>query len=396
MGCISKIDICAVIYYTFNMETNEKNSNYIFVHRVFKGIADAILRVFVPILIYQQTNNLMLSFLWAVLDQIFAGIAFVVLKKFIKKYPIISIILHVFPMVLGQFLLIGDFSLAKIIIFAFLDGFATCLYYGAINLIFGYMQESPSTAKFEIGYKVGKVIFCILSAFVLGTVQNSLIFIIIVSSVLYICCAIPLIVRYKQYHINIDQTKNKFTTAFSNSKWFYFYELSINAVLSFISIVLPLYLYASGLTFSVTGILMALSDLLGILASLTAILFSNKKLHKLFLIICSLLMTATILGILFIKQNVVIYVLTLLLSFAYQGQFVIMFGFLVNDQKQKHQWQDALFYRDIISQGSRMFITSSYLFFPLFPVAFALSAISAVGTAPLSIKCIRQYGENLK
>ena len=378
------------------MDSNEKNSNYIFVHRVFKGIADAILRVFVPLLIYKQTGNLMFSFLWACLDQIFAGIAFAVLRKFIKKYPIISIILHIFPMVLGQFLLIGDFSLAKIIIFAFLDGFATCLYYGGINLIFGYMQKSPSTAKFETGYKVGKIIFCILSAFVLGNIQNSLIFIIMLSSVLYICCAIPLIVRYKQYHINIDQTKNKLSTTLSNSKWFYYYELSINVVCSFISTILPLYLYASGLTFSATGILIALSDLLSILASLTSVLFAKKNLHKLFLIICSLLMTIAIFAILFIKQNVIIYILTLLISFAYQGQFVIMFGYLVNDQKQKHQWQDALFYRDITAQCSRLFISSNYLIFAYFPIAFIFSAISAVGTAPLSLKCIKEYGENLK
>ena len=378
------------------MDTNEKNANYIFVHRVFKGIADAILRIFVPILIYQQTQNLMLSFLWAGLDQVFAGIAFATLKRFIKKYPIISIILHIFPMVLGQFLLIGDFSLAKIIIFAILDGFATCLYYGGVNLVFGYMQKSPSTAKFEAGYKVGKIAFCILSAFVLGTVQNSLIFIIIVSSVLYVCCVIPLIIRYKKYHINIDQTKNKLSTVLSNSKWFYFYELPINAVLAFTSVVLPLYLYSTGLTFSATGILMALKDVVSLFADFVAVLFAKKNLHKLFVVLCSIIMLATIIGILLIKQNVVIYILTLFLSFAYQGQFVIMFAFLVNDQKQKFQWQDAVFYRDVTAQCSRFFITSNYLVFAYFPVAFILSAISSAGTAILALKCFKEYGENLK
>lgn len=73
-----------------------------------------------------------------------------------------------------------------------------------------------------------------------------------------------------------------------------------------------------------------------------------------------------------------------------------MFGFLVNDQKQKHQWQDALFYRDVAGQCSRLFITANYLVFALFPVAFIFSAVSAACTAPLSVKCIKQYGENLE
>ena len=370
----------------------QRISNNIFLHRILKGIGDSILKVFIPLLIYKQTNNLMLCFMWAALNQAFAGVFYILLKNFIKKYPIIAVILHILPLLLGQFFIIGELTIIKIIILACLDGLSNILYFGGLNLVFGFMEKSPNAAKYESGEKIGKIICSLISVFILGNLKDSLLFVVIFATVLYIISILPLILKYKELQISIDfETKVGFKQAFSNSKWFYFYEISVNIVHSFMSTILPLFLYVKGLSFTLAGTVIGLQEALRIAGNYLGLLFIKIKKQLILIFACCSVILISICLAFLIPNKYLIYALTLLVGFAYQGQFVIMFSFFIKHEKEKHQFQDSIFYRDIVAQFTRMATFSNYLIFAFFPVLFATGMFFSGFMAFSSYKCFKKY-----
>ena len=76
-----------------------------------------------------------------------------------RKNAILSVLLSIIPIIFAKFLLNLQIKLYLIIIVAVLAGLSETLYYGAINLIFAVMDKSANSAKFNIGYNIGQIIF---------------------------------------------------------------------------------------------------------------------------------------------------------------------------------------------------------------------------------------------
>ena len=141
----------------YNIFIMKENSDLLFIHRIFKGIASSAIELFIPLIIYNQTHNLVYAFTFSVIKCFLVAFLFLILKKFMRKNAILSVLLSIIPIIIAEFLLNLQINLYLIFILSMLAAFSETLYYGAINLIFAVMDKSANSAKFDIGYNIGEV-----------------------------------------------------------------------------------------------------------------------------------------------------------------------------------------------------------------------------------------------
>ena len=372
-----------------------KNSSYLFLHRIFKGIADSTIKIFIPLLIYNATNNLVLSFVYCFVDYALTGILFLCLRKFVQKFSILSIILHIFPIIIAEFVLLANLNLWLIFVLAILDALSSTLYYSALNLIFGYLDSNANTAKFEAGQYVGLIIFSILSAYVLGELQNSIVFVVIVSVVLYIVSIIPLCFKYKQLKQDMSNLpKTNFKVLFKDNLKFSIIHFFNGALTVIAETVLPLYLYIKGIAFSSIGLLVALQYLVNILGGFLSRYLSNKNLAKWINVISVCLYLSSLIVIMLVDQMYVAYIFVLIYSVSHQMMFVTMFNKFTIDQMKKNYFHDSIFYRDLYIDSGRALMSVAYLIIPAFPFLFAIGIASAIGICGTGWLITTQKSEN--
>ena len=81
------------------------NTNRIFLHKVFKAIADSIIKIFIPLYILKATNNIHLSIIYIGIYSLFVFILQISLKKLYQKHNILCIIIHCIPIIATQIIL---------------------------------------------------------------------------------------------------------------------------------------------------------------------------------------------------------------------------------------------------------------------------------------------------
>ncbi len=357
-----------------------KNSSYLFLHRIFKGIADSTIKIFIPLLIYQATGDLVLSFVYCFIDYVFTGAFVLIFRKFIQKFSILSIILHIFPIIIAEFILLANLNLWLIFLLAILDAIASTFYYEALNLIFGYLDSNANTAKFEAGQYVGLIIFSILSAYVLGELKNSVTFVVIASVILYIVSIIPLCFKYKQLKQDLSNLpKTNFKEVFKDNLKFSVVHFFNGALTVIAETVMPLYLYIKGIAFSSIGVLVALQYLVNILGGFLSRYLANKNWAKWINVICFFLYVSSLIVVMLVSQMYVVYAFVLVYSFSHQMMFVSIFNKFITDQMGKNYFHDSVFYRDVYIAGGRAVASVAFLIIPTFPVLFGVGIASAIG-----------------
>lgn len=373
-----------------------KNSTYIFTHRLIKGFADAVVKLFIPLLIFQATNNMMLSLLYCIISYGVAGILFFALKKFITRFPILCIIIQIVPLLAVQFL-INNITIFSIIAIAVIDAISLTLYYGGLNLLFGLHDETTNTAKFESAEHFGKIFFITLGAIVLGEIHNSLLLVTIFASVMYIISVIPLIANYKVLTKNVYIVSNsKPAEILKDTMPFNLYHICCAALNFFATTFLPLYLFSQGLSFTTTGSILVLQEIMFVGGAYASKLFTKIKQEKLFIILSSVIIGICIILIWLLSNTIVIYILTLVISFFFQGIFVLMLQLYIVDQKKKGYFQDAIFYRDVFQNFSRTTTCGMYMIGLFAPIMFVLGIILSGGFCYTSLKCLDKSKEEPK
>lgn len=373
-------------------------TNHLLLHRLLKGIADCAIKLFIPILIYNATSNIMLCFTYIIIDHFVAALCFGALKRIIQKQPLACLIISILPLIACELmLLLMQIDIGLIIGIAVLDAVYSSLYYGALNLTFANIDDNTNTAKFESGQHIGKIIFTILSAYLLGNLQNSFLFVVLFSVGLYLLSMIPIIIiRIKDKDKKRVIPKFDIKQVLSDTKEFNIYHI-FTGIFSFIcEFVLPLYLYINGLSLTVVGIFMALQYSVNILANYVVKFLQNKNKTKFIVISSSIIQFISLTCIIFFNNNIVIYIFNLLITFSYQMLFVSLFGLFVKDQKQNNMFYHSLFYRDIIQNAARTMSGCMYLIFPSFTVMFGLGLVSSILIGVSGTKCVNKVNKNLQ
>lgn len=390
------VEWIAFLLYTRNILM--KKSDILFLHRLLNSIADSAILIFVPLLIYKSTLNLNTTILYILLNYLFVSILFVVLKKFVQKYGLLSLILHIIPIIIAEFILIGNLTTALIIVVAFLNALATVLYYGAINTIFATLDKTNNVAKYEAGEICGKIVFTLASSYLIGSLANSIYFIVIFSSILYFVSIIPICFNYKQLKQNYESRKEY--TPLEVTKYnasYNIYNCFMGVIVLLIGTILPLYLYYSGFSFTAVGIVMALNLVIRILGNYLSVYLEKKNLSK-FNVICNsiIIMISTIL-VIFIKNKYILYGLTIVINFSFQMIHIIMFTKYLNESKSKGIYYEAIIQRDEYLSLSRATYSAIFLIVPTFFVIFIIAILCGAGVGTSAVHCLnRPFFQNEK
>ena len=354
--------------------TNKTNA--IFLHKVIKAISDSMVKVFIPLLILKSTN-MMYAILYICSYYLFCTIFNIIFRKILQKYGIFAIILHSFPIIASQLLLSINLNWWLILIIAILMAISQSLYSVPINILFSLTDKSVNVAKFDISTNIGKVIFILLSGYILGSdITNSVLIMSISSSILYIASSIPLLYGYKVLKTEYNNASN--TTPQLDKKGyklFNLFHIQFGIYQSVIDTALPLYLYLNNLTFTSVTIVLVLIEICKIGANLLAKFLIGKNLSKISIIISILISILSFFIIIFIKNAFVLYICSCLLGISFPLLFVPMFSIFVKKVLSDNNQFNGLTYRDVYIFSCRSFIYFPYILLPNLVVQFVLGII---------------------
>ena len=152
-----------------------KKDNLIFIHKLLKAIADSIIKLFLPLYILKQTNDINLAMLYLIIYSSCVMLTMFILKTIIQKFGVFAIMVHFIPIIvtMGLFSFL-QIDITLVIIAAILMSFSQTLYSIPLNLIFTFGDKKTNVGKFQIASNIGKLTFTLISGYLLSsTIRNS-------------------------------------------------------------------------------------------------------------------------------------------------------------------------------------------------------------------------------
>lgn len=361
---------------------SKTKDNAIFIHRILYTIASSTIKVFLPIIVYNQTNNIELAMLFALLQYVSGGIFSAVLRKFLAKHQLLSMLISIVPFIIIQFIIsFFILNLLTVIMLAILAGITIPLYYVPLNIHFTLQDDKHNVAKFETGAILGNIAFILLNGYILGAnFRNSLLLISIFSFILFLLSGIPLLANYKKLNKEVLQDKTgdilKANKILKNQNLFHmFLGLFLHATTT----VLPLYLVYKNLSIESVAYVVALTEVFKIITNYIANYFKAQNLDVLnYIIGCTSLIIISII-LVFSKSQELLFIISILLGITFPFIFVPSFGNYCKVIKRENIVADGLILREFYLLNIRGIIFPIFFIVPSFTIIFLISALSGVG-----------------
>ncbi len=338
----------------------DKN-NLIFLHKFLKAIADSIIQVFIPLFILKQTGDVSLSLIYLAVYSVFVALNIFLFRKLIQKYSVLCIILHFIPIITAQCLLATlDITIWLVLGCAVTMSIAQTLYSVPINLVFAFSDSKTNVAKFQIGTNLAKLIFILVSGFIISTSSSSLVVLCVVSGFIYIACVIPILFAYNFLKQNYSYESK--TEKVKVDKRFVVFHIAFGSFQAVLDNCIPLFLFINHLSFQAVTVVLALVECMKIISNYVAKWLVKIDKSRLSCIIsCSIFFTSLICLITF-KHPTLLYVCTCLCSISFPLTFVPMFKLYCNYLKESNNIFSGMTQRDIE-------------IFSLRPLAYSLSFV---------------------
>ena len=347
-----------------------KNQNNIFIHKLLKSIADSIIIVFIPLYVLKTTNDFRLSMAYLIIFSLFVLFFMFVLKKLIQKYGVLAMILHFIPIIITEYILsFATINIWIIIICAGLMGLSQALYSIPLNLVFTFGDKKTNVGLFMIATNIGKIIFTLVSGFILSSeIKNSFLILSIASTSFYILSIFPILFAYKELKNNYDNTKNNNSETVKLNPWFIIFHISFGLFQPIMDNIVPLYLYMNDLSFQAVTIFIVVVEVLKVLANMISQIAVRHKKSIYLVSISFVLFFASIISIIFVKNNIALYILSTTASVSFPFTFVPMFGLYCNYLRKNNNVIQGITRRDfdIFSLRAPMYALS-YIGFALLP-----------------------------
>ena len=347
-----------------------KNQNNIFIHKLLKSIADSIIIVFIPLYVLKTTNDFRLSMAYLIIFSLFVLFFMFVLKKLIQKYGVLAMILHFIPIIITEYILsFATIDIWIIIICAGLMGLSQALYSIPLNLVFTFGDKKTNVGLFMIATNIGKIIFTLVSGFILSSeIKNSFLILSIASTAFYILSIFPILFAYKELKNNYDNTKNNNSQTVKLNPWFIIFHIAFGLFQPIMDNIVPLYLYMNDLSFQSVTIFIVVVEVLKVLANMISQIAVRHKKSIYLVSISFILFFTSIISIIFVKNNVVLYILSTTASVSFPFTFVPMFGLYCNYLRKNNNVIQGITRRDfdIFSLRAPMYALS-YIGFALLP-----------------------------
>lgn len=347
-----------------------KNQNNIFIHKLLKSIADSIIIVFIPLYVLKTTNDFRLSMAYLIIFSLFVLFFMFVLKKLIQKYGVLAMILHFIPIIITEYILsFATIDIWIIIICAGLMGLSQALYSIPLNLVFTFGDKKTNVGLFMIATNIGKIIFTLVSGFILSSeIKNSFLILSIASTSFYILSIFPILFAYKELKNNYDNTKNNNSETVKLNPWFIIFHIAFGLFQPIMDNIVPLYLYMNDLSFQAVTIFIVVVEVLKVLANMISQIAVRHKKSIYLVSISFILFFTSIISIIFVKNNVALYILSTTASVSFPFTFVPMFGLYCNYLRKNNNVIQGITRRDfdIFSLRAPMYALA-YIGFALLP-----------------------------
>ena len=303
--------------------------NAIFLHRFLYSIASLTIKVFLPIIIYQQTNDIKLAILFSAIQYIFAGLFTILLKNFLVKKQLISILISILPLIIIQIIVsFVDINLTLVILLAIFSGITNPLYFIPLNIYFAKKDSKNNVAKFEVGSVIGKIAFVILNGYILGsTLNHSLLIVCVFSILLFLISVIPLILKFKEINKELKESKLKSLIEVNKkltklNLFHLFFGLFSQALYN----ILPLYLVYSQLSVESVAYVVAITEVLKIITYYFANYLNAKNLNLInYFVGCSIILLSLIF-IIISSSPALLFIIGVVLGITFPFVFVPAFG----------------------------------------------------------------------
>ena len=348
-------------------------SKHIFMHKLFKALADSIIKTFIPLYIFKQTGNLNLAVAYLIAQSFFTLLTMSFLKKVLEHQTVFCVIIHCIPIILAQSLLaFFDLSLTNILITALLMAVAQTLYSIPFNLIFTYCDKKTNVSGFQIASNLGSLIFTLISGFSIAKIQGSFAYLCLISAILYIISAASMFCirkELKQYSFTKPEVKPK------NKKTYLLYNLfhiGFGCFQIIIDYIVPLYLYANNLSFEAVTIIIALVKVVRILVAYFVKFFKPNKIYVASSLVALISFIISCVMIMHIKNVIVLYVLSCLVEITFPIFFIPMYKLFCNQLKDDNFVYQGTFERDMYIFSCRPLTFASFFLCHSFLPCFIL------------------------
>ena len=288
-----------------------KSDNQIFIHRLLKAIADSIIMIFIPLYILKDTNNINLSLFYLIAYSLFVIFFIFILKRFIQKFGVLAIMLHFIPIIITEGILsFFPINITTIILSSLFMGLAQALYSVPLNLVFAFNDKKTNVGKFQIATNIGKLFFILLSGYILSSSSSSSFLILsIFSSIIYILSSLPLLFSYKSLINNYNNVSilSPNVSKIKIDPLYILFHISFGLFQVVMDNLVPLFLYINNLSFQTVTILIALIELIKIFVNYLSQLLVSRKKALLCVILGSIIFFISVIGMIFIKNNIALY-----------------------------------------------------------------------------------------
>ncbi len=359
----------------------KNKTNLIFIHKLLKAFADSMLSFFIPLIVLKESGEVSYMLLYLILHYSLIMILNLVLKKFLQKYGIVAMILHIVPIIVLQFVVsLCPMTIWITILVSVLSAFYKALYSVPLNLLFVFSDKDANVAKFQIATNIGKIIFIVISGYVLGSnTLNSTLILTIVGTVFYIFSIIPILYGYKLLKETYNEIAKKPET--SNKKGYLLFNIFHIAFSLFqltIDTILPIYLFMNNLTFETVSIIIAGIEICKIFSNLFAKFLQKKGLSIASVVISVSVFVITTILIITIKIPVILYICSCLISVSFPLIFVPCFNAFCKKVTEDSNQFDGMLYRDVYIFLPRPFLFLPYLIYPNFIVQFIIGIACSI------------------
>ncbi len=369
----------------------KNRTNLIFLHKLIKAFADSLLKVFIPLIILKNSGSLMLTILYINVYYILCAGLNYILKSFLQKYGVIAIILHTLPIVALQFVLTASINWWIVLILALLASLAQALYSVPLNILFAFTDKEVNVAKFQIATNIGKLVFTLLSGYVIGSGhKNSLLILSIVGTILYILSAIPIWFGYNLLKDAYEKAAQNTNVASNKDyRWFNVFHICFSMFQSVLDILLPIYLYVNNLTFEAVAIVVALIEALKMLANIFAkYLVSKGKAFVSTMLSVGCFLVGVIV-MLIVKVPVVLYICSSFVAVSFPLIFVPMFSTFCKKVQRDGLEFDGMSYRDVYIFVGKLPMYIPYFILPSLLTSFIVGIGAGVGVGITSYKILK-------
>lgn len=346
------------------------------IHKVLQNVAEKLFSLFIPVLIYNATQNLFLSLLFVLFAQIFRTLLIFLTKNLVLKCPIFLMTIRLIPILLLQLCFIFEVNFAwwLVIILALLHSANGAFYWPSLNTIFA-ISTSENKAKavgiFENAGTFGKMIAPVIGALL---IFNNYTWVnIVVCFIFYAVALIFIIIQHKTIKEKINSLQPA-TSNFNNKKNLQLFYFLLGVRDLAVDQILPLVFAINNINVGIIGLSYSLLEL-GIIISNTITIFLNAKKHWFVFSVISCIILGVLLCVIpFFVNTTMAVIYTIIIGLLNPFCTNIMFAKFVKDVNTSIA--NEMSNREMIIIGAKIVPAGLTLLFSVLPVGVVFGGVA--------------------